>query len=266
MALLQKVDGGEPDAPGAVALDAVLTSSNAKLVYDCAQLVDLWLPHYFLDEAGSRRLVGAKNYRRMGPLTGTDFPTVVPNMFGTRTGLLAGATTSVIGDLADVGEFMPVSRSFSVVCGCQPNIPAGTSQYPWGTNGSPATYCWITSAGNVRAYFQGVLHLNSSMTVPGNAPHVHVLSYSHHATAASRVSTLRVNKTLAATKVNVPDGEVNVNSSFQMLGYGAGGTAASASMRLGPVMLFDGLSLTDAGNEPLLAAAEGLAYALTGMT
>jgi len=265
MPILQPIDGGTISAPGAAVLDTVLTSANAKTVYDAPSLVDLWIPELWLDENGARKLIGAKNYRRMQSLSGTDFPTITANMFGTRSGLLAGTTAGTVGDLANFDSIMPTNRSFSVVCGLQPNIPASTAQYPWGTDGASATYCWVTSSGNVRVYSMGVLHLTSSGTVSGTAPHVSVYSYRHNAAAASRVSTLRVNKAAAASKTSIPDAEVNTNQRLQFLAFGAGGTAASASMRLGPVMLFDGIALTDTGNEALLAAAENLAYALTGM-
>ena len=265
MPILQPIDGGTISAPGAAVLDTVLTSANAKTVYDAASLVDLWIPELWLDESGTRKLIGAKNYRRMQPLSGSDFPTITPSMFGSRSGLLAGASAGAIGDLANYDSIMPAGRSFSIVCGMQPNIPASTSQYPWGTDGASATYCWVTSSGNVRIYSQGVLHLTSSMTVSGSVPHVHTYSYRHNAVAASRVSTLRVNKAAAASKTGISDAEVNTNLRLQFFAFGAGGTAASASLRLGPVMLFDGIALTDTGNEALLAAAENFAYALTGM-
>lgn len=264
MPILQPIDGGAISAPGAAVLDTVLTSADAKTVYDATSLVDLWIADLWITESGAPRLIGAKNYRRMRPLSGTEFPTVTPNLFGTRTGLVAGNTSSTIGDLCTVDNVMPAGRSFSVVCGCQPNLAGGT-QYPWGTNGAAPTHAWITNGGAVRIYSNGILQLTSSGTVSGSAPHVHVYSYRHHATPASRAAALRVNKAAAASKTNIPDTEVNPNLRFQLFAVNEGGTSASNLMRLGPVMLFDGIALTDPGNEALLAAVENFAYALTGM-
>jgi hypothetical protein len=261
MPILSPIDGGAIQAVGAALLNTLFTTADAKRVYDSAALVDLWVPDFVEGSGAAFSLVGAKNYRRMTPLSGSDAPAIQANAFGARPALLTGDTSGTIGDVSDgAANMFPAGRSYSVVCGVQPNL-GSTSQYPWGTDGASATYCWIVQAGNVRIYHNNALMGASSQVVSGSAPHVHVWSYNH----ATRVGVLRVNKAVGFTKTGITDPEVPTNTSLNLFAFGAGGTAASPLMRMGCFMLFDGVALADAGQSALLGSAENLAYSLVNL-
>lgn len=259
MPILNPIDGGAITALGAATVNTLLTSADAKTVYDCAELVDLWIPEYSETVAGVFGLVGGKNYRRFTPLSGSDAPTLVPNTFGSRPALVSGGATATVGDLT-IPSVFPTNRSYSVVWGGTPNLPL-TTQYLWGTTGAAPTYCWAIAGGNIRIYHMDVLMGSSSQTVTNATPHVHVWSYNH----STRVGVLRVNKAVGFTKTGITDPQVNTNTGFNLFARGSGGTGASLGIKAGPVMLFDGLALADAGNAALLAAAENLAYGLVNL-